>query len=74
MLYIHHGEGVDCGAGEPGCPVEAIVCEDDLPGQWAQFTAENAKFSGQLDSPGGAAQTGPLPDDTDHVASHVTGR
>ena len=21
-LYVHPGEGVDCGAGEPGCPVE----------------------------------------------------
>jgi hypothetical protein len=31
---------------------------------------ECAKFSGQLGSPGGAAKTGPLPDDTDHVAKH----
>jgi hypothetical protein len=44
------------------------------PGQWAQFTGENAKFSGQLGSPGGAAKTGPLPHDTDHVASYVTSR
>jgi hypothetical protein len=44
------------------------------PGQWAQFTGENAKFSGQLGSPGGAAKTGPLPDDADHVASYVTSR
>jgi hypothetical protein len=40
---------------------------------WAQFTGENAKFSGQLGS-GGAAKTGPLPDDTDHVAGYVTSR
>ena len=38
---------------------------------WAQFTGENAKFSGQLGSPGGAAKTGPLPD---HVAGYVTSR
>ena len=44
------------------------------PGQWAQFTAANAKFSGQLGAPGGAAKTRPLPDDTDHVASYVTSR
>ena len=44
------------------------------PGQWAQFTGENAKFSGQLGAPGGAAKTGPLPYDTDHVASYVTSR
>ncbi len=72
-LCIHPRECVDCGACEPVCPVEAIVCEDDVPGQWAQLTAENAKFFGQLGSPGGAAKTGPLPDDTDSVASHVTG-
>jgi hypothetical protein len=28
----------------------------------------------QLGSPGGAAKTGPLPDDTDHGASYVTSR
>ena len=41
---------------------------------WAQSTGENAKFFNQLGSPGGAAKTGPLPDDTDHVASYVTSR
>jgi hypothetical protein len=35
---------------------------------------ENAKFFDQPGSPGGAAKTGPLPDDTDHVASYVTSR
>jgi hypothetical protein len=43
-------------------------------GQWAQFTTESVRFSGQLGFPGGAAKTGPLPDDTDHVASYVTSR
>lgn len=51
MLYIHSGERVDCGACGPVCPVEAIFYEDDVPGQWAQFTAENAKFFDQLGSP-----------------------
>jgi hypothetical protein len=41
---------------------------------WAQFTGENAKFFDQLGFPGGAAKTGPLPDDTNHVASCVTSR
>jgi ferredoxin len=67
-------ECVDCGACEPVCPVEAIFYEDDVPAQWAQFTAENAKFFDQLGSPGGAAKTGPLPYDTHYVASYVTGR
>jgi hypothetical protein len=56
------------------CPAGAIVCEDDVPGQWAQFTTENARFSGQLGAPGGTAKTGPLPDDTGHIASDVTSR
>ena len=67
-------ECAGCGTCEPVCPVGAIFCEDDVPGQWAQFTTENVRFSGQLGSPGGAAKTGPLPYDTDYLASYVTGR
>jgi ferredoxin len=74
MFYTHSGECAGCGACEPACRAGAIVCEDDVPGQWAQFTGENAKFSGQLGSPGGAAKTGPPPDDTGHVASYATSR
>jgi ferredoxin len=29
---------VDYGACEPVCPVEVILYEDDVPGEWAQFT------------------------------------
>ena len=74
MLCIRSDERVDCGACEPVCLVEAIFCEDDVPGQWAQFTTENVRFSGQLGSPGGASKTGPLPYDADYLASSVTGR
>jgi ferredoxin len=74
MHYIHPGECVDCGACEPVCLGEAIFCEDDVPGQRAQFTAEDARFFGQLGSPGGACKTGPLPYDTDYVASYITSR
>ncbi len=56
------------------CPVEVIFYENDVPGQRAQFTVENARFSGQPGSPGGAAKTGPLPYDTDYIASYVAGR
>ena len=73
MLYIHPDECVDCGACEPVCPVEAIFYENDVADQWAQFT-ENARFFDQLGSPGGAAKTSPLPDETDCVASYVTSR
>jgi ferredoxin len=74
MLYIHPDECVDCGACEPVCPVEAIFYEDDVPGQWIQFTAENAKFFEKLGSPGGASKMGPLPYDTEFVASYSTSR
>ena len=66
--------GVDCGACEPVCPVEAIFYEDDVPGQWAQFTTENVRFFDQLGSPGGASNVGPLPYDTDYVASYPINR
>jgi hypothetical protein len=55
-------------------PVEAIFREDDVLGRRAQVTAGNARFCGQLGSPGGAAKTGPLPDDTGSVASYAAGR
>ncbi len=56
------------------CPVEAIFCENDVPGRRARFTAGNARFSGPPGSPGGAARTGPLPDDTGYAAGYVAGR
>jgi NAD-dependent dihydropyrimidine dehydrogenase PreA subunit len=76
MLYIHPDECVDCGACEPVCPVEAIYYEDDLPGQWAPFTQENAQFfeavlpgrDAPLGSPGGAAKLGAVGADTPGVA------
>jgi ferredoxin len=74
MLYIHPGDCTDCGACERVCPVEAIFCDDNVPEQWARFTAENARLSGRLGSASGAAKTGPLPYDTDRVASYVAGR
>ena len=77
MLYIHPGECVGCGACEPVCPVGAIFYEDDVPGQWAQFTAENARFFDQLGSPGGAAKparcpaTLPMSPATSPTGNHV---
>ena len=53
MLYIHPGECAGWGACEPVRAVEAIFCKDNVPGQWTQFTVENAKFLDQLGSPGG---------------------
>ncbi len=63
MLYIQPDECVDCGACEPACPVTAIFYEDDVPGEWKQFTPINAEWFNDdisgLGSPGGAAQVGP---------------
>jgi NAD-dependent dihydropyrimidine dehydrogenase PreA subunit len=48
MLCIHPGECAGWGACEPVRAVEAIFYKDDVPGQWTQFTVENAKFFDQL--------------------------
>ena len=45
MLYIHPEECIDCEACVPECPVEAIFLEDNLPEEWADFTALNAELS-----------------------------
>src|SRR5258708_12986385 len=57
MVYIPPGECVDCGACEPVCPVEAAFYEDDVPGQWAQFTTEPPPSSTSSAPP--AARPGP---------------
>lgn len=77
-LYIQPDECVDGGACEPVCPVEAIFYEDDVPGQWSAFTADNARFfaaplpgrEAALDSPGGAAKLGRIGADTELVGGH----
>ncbi|MGW0737454.1 ferredoxin [Streptomyces sp. NPDC002851] len=63
LLYIHPDECVDCGACEPVCPVEAIFYEDDLPQDWAPYAVAAEEVFATLGSPGGAAATGPLPED-----------
>ena len=75
-LYINPDECVDCGACEPVCPVEAIFYEDDVPAQWAEYTADNAQFFAEVlpgrdvpvGSPGGASRLGPVGVDTPLVA------
>jgi ferredoxin len=72
MLYIQPDECVDCGACEPACPVTAIFYEDDVPGEWKQFTPINADFFNEgvsgIGSPGGAAQVGAVAADHPTVA------
>mgnify|MGYP003342475449 CR=1 FL=1 len=69
MLYIHPDECVDCGACEPVCPVEAIFYEDDVPAQYADYTAANADFFAELGSPGGASKLGLIERDAVIVAA-----
>ena len=64
MLYIQPDEGVDCGACEPVCPVEAIYYEDDVPEKWSAYTAANVEFFDGIGSPGGASKVGLV--DKDH--------
>ncbi|MCH2104004.1 MAG: ferredoxin family protein [Planctomycetes bacterium] len=44
MLYIDPDECIDCGACAPECPVDAIFDENELPEQWAEYTAKNAEW------------------------------
>ena len=49
MLYIHPEECIDCEACVPECPVEAIFHEDNVPEEWADFTALNAELATQCE-------------------------
>ena len=41
QLYINPDECIDCGAGEPECPVTAIFPEEDVPGNLKQYVQLN---------------------------------
>ena len=71
MLYIQPDECIDCGACEPVCPVEAIYPEEFLPSSMTPFVDINRGFfaTAGLGSPGGAARTGPRPEDHPAVAA-----
>ncbi|MFA6036763.1 MAG: ferredoxin FdxA [Legionellales bacterium] len=45
MLVIDPDECIDCALCEPECPVNAIVSEDDLPSDQAEFLTLNARVS-----------------------------
>ena len=66
MLYIHPDECVDCGACEPVCPQDAIFYEDEVPEDLKEYGDVNAGFFGDLGSPGGAKNIGPV--ERDHPA------
>ena len=45
MLFIHPEECIDCEACVPECPPAAIFHQDNLPAEWADYTALNAEMS-----------------------------
>src|SRR5258707_11001077 len=45
MLVIDPDECIDCALCEPECPVKAIVSEDDLPPEQAEFLTLNTTLS-----------------------------
>ena len=46
MFYIQPEECINCAICESVCPVDAIMYEDDLPGEWRDFTRINSEFFG----------------------------
>src|ERR1044072_9269305 len=79
-LYIHPAEGIDCGACEPVCPVEAISSVYDVEDQHRPFVDSEKQFfevplpgrDGPLGSPGGSAEIGPIAADSTLGAALVT--
>ena len=45
MLVIDPDECIDCTLCEPECPVDAIMSEDDVPGDKQEFVDLNAELS-----------------------------
>jgi NAD-dependent dihydropyrimidine dehydrogenase PreA subunit len=44
QLYIDPDECIDCDACVEACPVDACFAEDQLPAEWAKYTAINAEY------------------------------
>ncbi len=59
FLVIDPEVCIDCGLCVPECPVQAIVSEDDLPDDWAEYVEINSKYA--ADWPVIDAQKDPMP-------------
>ncbi|MCG6870755.1 MAG: ferredoxin family protein [Gammaproteobacteria bacterium] len=47
FLVIDPEECIDCSLCEPECPIDAIVAEDDLPAEQAEYLKLNAELSAE---------------------------
>ena len=63
MLTIDPDECIDCAVCIPECPVNAIVPEEDVPGDQQHFIALNAELAKKW--PSITKRKGPLPDADD---------
>jgi len=75
MLVIHPDECIDCGACVPECPVEAIYDEDELPSEWAEYKAINAKYASEW--PNITEKKDPMPEadkwrEVEHKREHLS--
>ena len=43
-LFIDPRECINCSACVAACPVDACMSDDDLPDEWAEFEAANARY------------------------------
>jgi len=48
--FIEPNEGIECGACEPECPVNAIFPEDQVPSEWANYTVIDATWFADRDA------------------------
>ena len=64
FLVIDPEVCIDCGLCISECPVEAIVTEDDLPDEWAEYLELNAKYGAEW--PVIDAKKDPLPTAEEH--------
>lgn len=71
FLAIDPEECIDCTLCEPECPVEAIVSEDDLPEDQADFLQLNADLAAQWPV---ITEIKPAPEDADEWADQPNKR
>jgi len=78
-LYIQPDECIDCGACAEACPQSAIFFDEETPADLQWFVGDAVSFFTEvlpgrdepLDSPGAAAEVGPLGVDTPRVTEFV---